>query len=54
MEYLETEDGWTSTCFHLENQSIQVNRAVSLVLANRKGKSYMGVFEASVKADAEL
>jgi len=41
-------------CFHFENQSIQVNRAVSLVLASKNGKSYIGVFKESSKADASL
>jgi hypothetical protein len=41
-------------CFHFENQSIHVNLIVSLVLAKRNGKSYIGVFKASNKAEAEL
>lgn len=39
-------------CFHLENQSIQVNRIVSLVFAKRNGKSYIGVFNASIREEA--
>lgn len=41
-------------CFHLENQSTQVKRMVSLVRAKRKGKSYIGVFKASNKEEDEL
>ncbi len=54
MEYRDTEDGWTSMCFHLENQSTHVNRIVSLVRASRNGKSYIGVFSESIKEEAVL
>ena len=33
--------------FHFENQSIHVNREVSLVLEDRKGNANAGVFKAS-------
>jgi len=54
VEYFDKEDGCTSTYFHLANQSIQVNRVVSLVLANKNGKSYIGVLTESSNAAAAL
>lgn len=41
-------------CFHLENQSIQVNLIKSLVRDNRKGKSYIGVLSESINEETKL
>lgn len=54
MEYRETDEGCTSINFHLENQSTHVNRIVSLVLASKKGKSYIGVLSESIREEAVL
>ena len=48
------EEGCISMCFHLANQSIQVNLTRSLVRDNRKGKSYIGVFNESIKVELVL
>jgi hypothetical protein len=54
VEYREIDEGWTSMCFHFEYQSIQVNLIVSLVFANKNGKSYMGVLRESIRAPLKL